>query len=437
MKRATTTRMQSTPHLDLPHNAVQQRLLSLDVFRGLTIAGMLLVNLPGTWSAIYTPFAHSEWHGCTAADLIFPFFLFIVGVTTHLSITSRRARGDSDGTIVRSILKRGAIIILLGLAFAAFPYTPDRLIHIRVPGVLQRIGATYILGALLTLRTTVKQQLLIIVALLFGYWFAMTLIPVPDSGILGALTLDTPPANLAAWVDRLLFGSHLWINAKTWDPEGAFSTIPAVSSVMFGILTAQWLFPKTQSPTPEQAGERQGDRRNLVVVTEVPLSLTRDPAAQSSPSNTPLTERLNALFAVGAIAIMLGLMWGWSFPINKSLWTSSYTLFTAGIAAVSLATCIWIVDIQRVTWWTRPFIIFGTNPIVAFLGSEVMARTIYSLIKVPFHGKTVSLQSAIYQTAFASWLPPKDASLLFAACVVLLWLGILTVLYRQRIFLKV
>ena len=135
--------------------------------------------------------------------------------------------------------------------------------------------------------------------------------------------------------------------------------------------------------------------------------------------------------------MMLGLMWNWSFPINKNLWTSSYVLFTAGAACVTLAACLWIVDVKKITWWTRPFVIFGTNPIVAFVGSEVLARSIYSLIKVPFNGKSVSIQTAIYETAFASWLDPKDASLLFALCIVLLWLGILTLLYRKKIFLKV
>jgi predicted acyltransferase len=135
--------------------------------------------------------------------------------------------------------------------------------------------------------------------------------------------------------------------------------------------------------------------------------------------------------------MMLGLMWNWSFPINKNLWTSSYVLFTAGTACVTLAACIWIVDIRKITWWTRPFVIFGTNSLLAFVGSEVLARTIYSLIKVPLGGKSVSIQAAIYQTAFAPWLPPKDASLLFAVCIVLLWLGILTILYRKKIFLKV
>jgi predicted acyltransferase len=151
----------------------------------------------------------------------------------------------------------------------------------------------------------------------------------------------------------------------------------------------------------------------------------------------PIDERLNALFAVGALAMMVGLMWHWAFPINKSLWTSSYVLFTAGVAAVSLATIMWLVDVKRFDGWTKPFVIYGMNPILAFVGSGVMARIIYSLIKVDYDGKKVALQSAIYQSGYASWLEPKNASLAFALSYVLLWYGIVYVLYRKKIFLKV
>jgi predicted acyltransferase len=415
------------------------RLLSLDVFRGLTIAGMLLVNDPGSWDAIYRPFAHAEWNGWTPADLIFPFFLFIVGITTHLSLTTRRARGADDTTLLRQILRRGGVIVLLGLAFSAFPYFPlTRITHMRIPGVLQRIGVAYICSALLTFHTTVKQQVAIIVAILFGYWFALTLIPVPGHG-LGALTLTIPSATLAAWVDRLLLDGHLWIQSVTWDPEGVFSTIPAIATTMLGALTGRWLFSESPMPGSQTAdGSRMAlaERCEAVAPTEPP-STHQPRSAHPDPALTLLATRLNALFTLGALGMMLGLMWNWSFPINKNLWTSSYVVFTAGTTCVTLAACIWIIDIQKITWWTRPFVIFGTNPIVAFVGSEVVARSIYSLINVPLHGKSVPLQTAIYETAFASWLSPKDASLLFAGCMALLWLGILTFLYRKKIFLKV
>ncbi|MFP5355975.1 MAG: acyltransferase family protein, partial [Gemmatimonadota bacterium] len=214
----------------------RERLLSLDVFRGLTVAGMLLVNNPGSWGAIYPPLAHARWHGWTPTDLIFPFFLFIVGITTHLSLEARRARGDDERALVRQIVKRGLLIILFGLLLAAFPYTPlTRITEMRFPGVLQRIGLAYLCGGLLTLRTSLKQQVVILVVLLYGYWFAMTLVPVPGRGI-GALLLDDPSASLAAWIDRAVFGSHVWRSAKTWDPEGLLSTIPAIGTVMLGVL---------------------------------------------------------------------------------------------------------------------------------------------------------------------------------------------------------
>ena len=379
--------------------AAPARLLSLDVFRGLTIAGMLLVNDPGSWGAIYPPLEHAAWNGWTPTDVIFPFFLFIVGVTTHLSLRSRRARGATDRDIVLQILRRGGMIILLGWLMAGFPYYPlTRLTEIRFGGVLPRIGVCYIAGALLTMKTTLKQQVVILAVLLYGYWFLQTLVPVPGQHEIGALLLNRPDATLSAWLDRTVLGlPHLWVGSKTWDPEGILSSIPAVGTVILGVFTGRWL--------------------------------TRD--------DVPMPERLNALFVVGAVAMMVGLMWNWSFPINKSLWTSSYVMFTGGMAAIGLAMCVWIVDIRSIRWWTKPFVIYGMNPIVAFVGSGVLARIIYSLIMVRYDGRIVPLETAIYEGAFATWLSPRNASLAFAVCIVLFWFGILTVLYRRKIFLKV
>ena len=391
------------------------------MFRGLTIAGMLLVNDPGTWSAIYPPLEHAEWHGWTPTDLIFPFFVWIVGITTYMSMQSRRARGATESEITRSILRRGAIIYLLGFLMAGFPFFTwtaipdhpdpsflyrvwDRLLHWRIMGVLARIGVVYIIAGLIAQRTTLRQQVYTIIGLLFGYWFIMTALPVPGSGVLGQLAIAKPDATMAAYFDRLLLdwsrfglGNHLWSGSVTWDPEGILSTIPAVATAMLGILTGRWL---AEGPKP-------------------------------------IDERLTGLFATSALGMMAGLMWNWSFPINKGIWTSSYVVFCAGMAGVSLATIIWLVDVKKHDWWTKPFVVFGMNPILAFVGSGVMARIIYSLIKVPFDGKSVALQSAIYQSMFASWLEPKNASLAFAICFVAFWYGIVYVLYRKRIFLKV
>lgn len=229
----------------------RERLISLDVFRGLTVAGMILVNNPGTWSAIYPPLRHAPWHGWTPTDLIFPFFLFIVGITTHLSLSARRARGDDDGVLIRQILRRGSIIFLLGVLMAWFPFyqwgtiqgVPDpslwdrfvyRLDHLRILGVLQRIGLVYVFSALLTLRTTLKQQVVVVAALLYGYWFAMTLIPLPGRDI-GALLLSAPAETLAAYVDRAILGTnHIWSGSVTYDPEGILSTFPAIGTAMLG-----------------------------------------------------------------------------------------------------------------------------------------------------------------------------------------------------------
>lgn len=399
----------------------RERLLSLDVFRGLTVAGMLLVNDPGTWSAIYPPLEHASWNGWTPTDLVFPFFLFIVGITTHLSLSARRARGDNESEIRRQILRRGAMIFLLGFLLNGFPFftwtdvsgiadptflqrVADRLYHWRIMGVLQRIGLAYLCAALLTQGYSVKRIIVTAGGLLLGYWILMTALPVPGTGgTLGALVLDNPSGTMAAYWDRFLLdwsrfglGNHIWVGGVTFDPEGLMSTIPAICTAMLGVLAGRWV-----------AVDR------------------------------PLEQRLNALFAVGCMAMAAGMVWNWGFPINKSIWTSSYVLFTAGMASISIATIMWIVDVHGIRRWTNFFVIYGTNPLIAFMGSGLVARLIYSVFFVRYHGERIPLESAIYQSLFASWLTPVNASLAFALCFVGLWYGILVVLYRRKIFLKV
>lgn len=399
----------------------RERLASLDVFRGATVAGMLLVNNPGTWSAIYPPLGHATWHGWTPTDLIFPFFLFIVGITTQLSLGARRERGDDESAIRRQILRRGALIILFGLLLSGFPYYTygavagnpdpslldrfvDRLLHWRIPGVLQRIGIAYLISALIATRVRVRTQVIVTAGVLLGYWFVMTALPVPGTGgTPGAALLDKPGETMAAYWDRLLLdwseyglGNHLWASARTWDPEGVLSTAGAVGTCMLGNLTGRWI---------------------------------------GQPK--PLLERLTGMFAVGSLAMVAGLVWNWAFPINKGIWTSSYVLFTGGMAAVTLATVMWLVDVRQWKGWIKPFVIYGMNPMIAFLGSGLMARLIYSMIKVPYEGQTVSLQSAIFQSVFASWLSPRNASLAFAISFVLLWFGILAWLHRRKILFRV
>ncbi len=393
----------------------RERLLALDVFRGMTVAGMLLVNNPGTWSAIYPPLAHATWHGWTPTDLIFPFFLFIVGITTHLSLAARRARGDDGATLVRQVLRRGAVIFLCGLFLSWFPgwtYLPiadqpdadfaDRVMHrlatLRYLGVLQRIGIAYTIGGLLTLRFRWRAQIVVLAGILLGYWALMTLVPVPGTGRIGAELLDDPSLVLSAWLDRTLFGeAHLWSGSRTWDPEGLLSTLPAVGTVLMGVLTGAWL------------GARE----------------------------RPLSDRLAGMFAVGAILMVIGACWDWVFPINKGLWTSSYVVFTGGMAAVSLATCLWVIDVMQLRGWTRFFEVYGINPLVAFLGSGLMARLLGGMIAWQTDAGRVSLQQVIYRDAFATWLTPRNASLLYAITFVALWYLILLILHKRGIVIKV
>jgi predicted acyltransferase len=382
---------------------------------------MLLVNNPGSWSAIFPPLRHADWNGWTPTDLIFPFFLFIVGITTALSLARRRTDGATDAELVRRILYRGGTIVLIGLLISWVPFyswgpiagipsptagqrIADRLLHVRVPGILQRIGIAYAAAALLALRTSVRAQIVAIVAVLLGYWALLTLVPIPGLGLVGPATSAHPAATLPAWLDRTLLdwtawggGNHLWAETRTWDPEGLLSTLPAVSTALLGVVTGEWL----RAARPRQ-------------------------------------DRLMGLLVAGTLAITVGLAWGLVFPINKNLWTSSFVVFTAGLACVALAACGWLVDDRaRAPRWALPLIIFGVNPIAAFVGAELTARLIYSVIRVPTVAGTVPLEQALYHALYAPALPPRVASLAFALTVVLFWYGVLAVLYRKRIFFKV
>lgn len=396
--------------------ALRERLLSLDVFRGMTVAGMLLVNDPGSWAHIYAPLEHAPWHGWTPTDLVFPFFLFIVGITTQLSLGARRAAGAGDGAVVRQIVRRGALIFLFGLALNWFPgfqwgeikgvADPSfservlyRLEHLRVMGVLQRIGLAYLLAGLLTLRTTVRQQLALVGGILVGYWALMALVAVPPTGLPGWRVWDQPGTTLDAWLDRvLLTANHLWVGGEGLrDPEGLLSTLPAVGTAMLGNLAGRWI-----------------GRRDV-----------------------SLAERLNGLSAAGALGMMAGLVWHWVFPINKSLWTSSYVVFTAGLAAVALATCVWVIDVRRVTGWTRPFVVYGTNPMLAFLGSGIVARLLYSMARVNVGGERVSAVEAVYRVLAVPGLDPRAASLAFALLFVGFWYLVLRACWKRGIVFRV
>jgi len=371
----------------------RERLVALDAFRGMTIAGMLLVNNPGTWSAIYPPLEHAPWHGWTPTDLIFPFFVFIVGITTHLSLAARERQGAPSGAITAQILRRGGLIILLGLLLQAFPYLPlTRITELRFPGVLQRIGVCYMAAALLARGRSTRAVAGIVAVLLLGYWALQTLVAPPGVAV---PTIDVPGETLSAWIDRTVFGSHLWQQSKTWDPEGLLSTLPAIGTCLLGVLAGRWL-----------------------------------------ATGAPLSDRLNGLFGAGAMGMVAGLVWNWVFPINKNLWTSSYVVFTAGMACVAIATCAWLIEIRGRRRWAAPLVTYGLNPITAFVGSGAMARVL-GMIQVPMAGESVSLQQAIYRSLFATWLSPKNASLAYAIAFVILWYGILRLLEKRGIVLKV
>ena len=273
-----------------PSNAMDnERLVSLDAFRGLTIAAMILVNNPGDWGHVYWPLEHAPWHGWTPTDLIFPFFLFMVGTAIPFS---RRARAGEAA-------RRALVIAALGLFMAAYPYFD--LTTVRIPGVLVRIALCYLAVWATSRLGGPAVQAAIAAVLLTGYWYLMTRVPVPGGG---PPTLD-PETNLGAWLDRLLLDGHLWRQSRTWDPEGVLSTMPAIATTLLGLLAGGWL-----------RSERSGNRKTA------------------------------GLLAAGLLLVLLGLAWGTSFPINKNLWTSSYVLFTGGMAAYLFGLLYWTCDVR-------------------------------------------------------------------------------------------
>src|SRR6476619_7359338 len=366
------------------------RLVSLDVFRGITIAGMVLVNNPGTWSSIYWPLQHAEWHGWTPTDLVFPFFLFIVGVSITLAFARRVEEGTVKRDLYLKVIKRTAIIFGLGLFLNGFPYF--QLGTIRIAGVLQRIAICYLIASLIFLTTNVRTQLLIALALLIVYCLVMTKVAAPGYAP-GDLTKE---GSLASFVDRVILRQHIWRQGRVYDPEGLLSTFPAVVTTLFGILTGHWL---------------------------------RTERAR--------TEKVVGMFVAGAVCVVLGWAWNPFFPINKALWTSSYVLFTAGLALEFLALCYWVIDIHGYRRWAWPFEVFGVNALALFVGTALMVK-LMALIKVTGpDGTQIGAQSWIFGKFFLSWASPINASLFYAIAFILLWLFLMWLLYRKRIFIKV
>jgi predicted acyltransferase len=360
------------------------RLLSLDVVRGIAIAGMLLVNNPGSWEHIYAPLQHAAWNGWTPTDLIFPLFIFIVGVAMTYSLSKANEHRSSRRDLLLKTARRALLIFLVGLALHSFPWWGYDYAHLRIPGVLQRIAIAYLFAAVIYLYTGVRGQVLAIVVLLLGYWALQAWSP--------ASVLE-PGRDLGSYLDRAIFTTdHLWQHTKTWDPEGLLSTMPAVATALLGVLAGTWM---------------RSDRAPL--------------------------DKVAGLFSLGTASVLIGLAWGEWFAINKNLWTSSYVLLTAGLAAHLLALCYYVIDIKGHRAWSQPFIIFGSNAIAAYVLSSLGALTL-DLIKAGDDG--ASLKTYIFAKLFLSWLAPIDASFLFALSYVLLWLAIMAVFYSKRIFIK-
>ena len=341
------------------------RLISLDVFRGATMALMVLVNNPGDGAHAYGPLQHSDWNGWTLTDTVFPSFLWIVGVAITISLGKRMAAGAARGHLFAQALRRAAILYVLGLIVYAYPFS---LSTQRLLGVLQRIAICYLIASVIYLTAGIRGQLIWIVSLLVVYWLIMKLVPVPGYG---AGDLDVGH-NLANYVDKIVLGRHNYSSTKTWDPEGIVSTLPSIATALFGIIAGHILRMRRQ-----------------------------------------LAERATWLFLIGNVLIAAGLVAAIWLPINKKLWTSSFSVFMAGLDFVVFAICLWLVDGRGFKRAGKPLAIMGMNAITVYMISELLDEALSVLHwRVP-----------LYRAVFAPLASAMNASLLYAmAYTALLWL---------------
>lgn len=354
-----------------------QRLLSLDAFRGLTIALMILVNTPGDGRTTYAPLQHAEWHGWTLTDCVFPSFVWIVGVAITISLGRRL--GEPRPALYSAILKRASILFGLGLLIYAFPTFP--LDTFRILGVLQRIAICYAVTAILFLNTSARGQIGAIIALLASYWAIMAFIPAPGFAA-GDLTVE---GNIAHYVDKIILGAHNYSETRTWDPEGIISTLPSIATCLLGVMAGHIL--------------RASD---------------------------DVRARALRMIVIGAALIGAGLLLDTVLPINKKLWTSSFTLLMAGLDFVVFAALLWVIDGLKIVTPFRPAIVMGMNAIALYLASEFIEIILHMM-----HWK-----QAIYQSVFVPLASPMNASLLYAVTYVLLHLALAYWLYSRKLFLR-
>jgi len=367
------------------------RLVSLDVMRGFTMACMILVNNPGSSSVIYEPLKHAKWHGWTPTDLVFPFFLFIVGVAMPFSFEKRLQNGNRF-SLMAKVLQRTSVLFLIGFLLGVFPnviWNPSVLLEARWPGVLQRIAICYFFTSLIVTFLPNSGRWIIAAVLLIVYSAGMFFYVVPGYG---AGVFDVM-GNFCWWLDNQLLQGHTWSGApaKGFDPEGVWSTLPAITTTLFGYFTGQLL-----------------------------------------RSSADAKEKLLRLFLSANISLILAYLVNLSMPINKQLWTISFVLLTAGLAIHLLAMLYYVIDIREYRWGLIPFIILGTNAIVAYVLSSLLGDLL-SVIPV---GEG-NLKSWLFKDVFSSFLSPINASLVMAVCMVLLCTSLTSILYFRRIFVRI
>ena len=362
---------------------MKQRVISVDIFRGLTIVLMILVNTPGTWEHVYAPLLHASWHGYTPTDLVFPFFLFIVGTSIVFAYQNKKPDKATYRKIIIRTLKLLGLGLLLGAFTISFPFFKEFEL-IRFPGVLQRIGIVFFFAAVLFLNFNWRILLAICIVCLLGYWIWLGFIPINGE----SPTFDRAPNNWANYVDLKILGTHMY--KEDYDPEGILSTIPSIASSLLGIFTG------------------------LILISKKP-------------------KKEIILAVLGIIMVILGYLWNTVFPINKPIWTSSYVLVTAGWANLLLALIYYLTDVRGLKFGSI-FKYAGANAITVYFLSSFITNVFYQ-IRV---NHDTSLHQWLFENIFVyEFLPIKFSSLLYGLAVIAFYLLLAYVMYRRKIFIKV